>query len=151
VDRLLELRERIRTLETALVKARDAMVRVGDSEYVPAQELVDEFEAVLAGEVGIQRSKEWWIANAQIEGDATVLAGGQSDVPTRYTPRPERHKGCVSIMAGTYAYLADGTKIVLCRDKGAKGRVWIEQQEQLRIKAEGQPDAPEWQDMPPFP
>jgi hypothetical protein len=70
---------KVARLRSALCKARDAMVRVGDSEYVPAQELVDEFEAVLAVGHPLQRSREWWLASARAEGGDTVLAGTKDE------------------------------------------------------------------------
>jgi len=48
----------------------------------------------------------------------------------------KRHKGtCVTLASDTFVYLADGTKVVVRRNKATVGRAWLEVVPQVIVRA----------------
>lgn len=55
----------------------------------------------------------------------------------RRRPPHDHRDGCMTRGTKGCVYLADGTKVVLCRDPKAKGRVWLERRPQAVLRAQG--------------
>lgn len=64
---------------------------------------------------------------------------GTSERPKDETPKRQRHESpCVlPLSSDTCVYLADGNKVVVCRDKGVKGAVWLEVKPQAIFTLQG--------------